>query len=72
MQHKALARGDRTHFKALTLPHFEVAGKTIGLVGGTGNIGTAVAHVAKALGMRVLVWCLTGLFADISNYLPRC
>ena len=59
-QHRALAAGDDTAFTgALAHPHFEVGGKTLGLVGGAGTIGTAVALIAKALGMRVLVWSRT-------------
>ena len=37
------------------LPHFEVGGKTLGLVGGLGQIGRRVTEIASALGMRVLV-----------------
>ncbi len=35
---------------------FELAGKTIGLVG-FGNIGQQVAKLAQAFGMQVLAWC---------------
>jgi glycerate dehydrogenase len=35
-------------------PHFELGGKTLGLVGGLGTIGKRVAAIAQALGMRVL------------------
>lgn len=57
-QHVALAKGDRSLFTSSlgTTPHFELAGKTIGLVGGTGAIGTKVAEIARVLGMNVLVW----------------
>ena len=59
-QHRALARGDTSNFPSFTsfgaLPHFELGGKTIGLVGGTGAIGTKVAEIARVLGMNVLVW----------------
>jgi len=37
------------------LSHFEVRGKTIGLIGGGGRIGLAVADLALAFGMRVLI-----------------
>jgi len=51
-----LAAGDRLGWRSLgSLPHFELAGKTIGLIGGRGTIGTAVADVALVLGMRVMV-----------------
>ena len=38
------------------IPHFELAGKTIGLVGGTGAIGARTAEMARAFGMDALVW----------------
>ena len=37
------------------LRHFELAGKYIGLIGGRGAIGSRVADMARAFGMRVLV-----------------
>ena len=57
-QHVALAKGDRSLFTESLgkTPHFELTGKTIGLVGGTGGIGSKVATIAKVLGMNVLVW----------------
>jgi glycerate dehydrogenase len=68
LQQTKLARGDRSlfhgdevngtsAFEAFgTLPHFELAKKTIGLIGGTGAIGAATARLARAFGMDVLVW----------------
>ena len=56
-QFRALQAGDRTHMLDCHLgrmPHFELTGKTIGLVGGLGTIGSRVAAMAGALGMRVL------------------
>ena len=56
-QAQALARSDRSNFHgALGTPHFELAGRTLGLVGGSGAIGQRVATLATALGMRVLTW----------------
>ena len=56
LQQRALALGDHGHFAgAMSLPHFEVGGKVLGLVGGSGAIGSRVAAIAQALGMRVLV-----------------
>lgn len=50
-----LARGDRSNFtKHLQVPHTEVNGKTLGVVG-AGHIGMEVIKVAKALGMNILV-----------------
>ena len=37
-----------------SLPHFELTGKTLGLIGGLGTIGLRVAAMASALGMRVV------------------
>ncbi len=42
-------------FSFFPLPIFELSGKTIGLVG-YGSIGRRVADIAKAFGMRVLVY----------------
>ena len=50
-QVRALATGDRAHFDRCHLgamPHFELPGKTIGLVGGLGTIGRRVAALANA------------------------
>eukprot|EP00966_Prymnesium_polylepis_P179512 4156621-Prymnesium_polylepis.1 len=54
-QQRMLALGDRSNFPTMPLPHFEVGGKTLGLVGGAGAIGSRVAAIAQALGMHVLV-----------------
>ena len=45
-------------FSYFPYPIFELAGKTIGIVG-YGSIGKAVAKVALALGMRVIVYTRT-------------
>lgn len=58
-QQKLLADGARSAEwteRVQGLPLAEVAGKTIGLVGGNGNIGSAVASLAAALGMKVLIY----------------
>jgi glycerate dehydrogenase len=68
LQQRRTARGDRSLFHGEPsanksafeafgeVPHFELAGKTIGLVGGTGAIGARTAEMARAFGMDVLVW----------------
>jgi glycerate dehydrogenase len=39
-QQRQLIAGDKSNFTvAMTLPHFELMGKTLGLVGGSGTIG---------------------------------
>lgn len=56
-QARCLERGDRSAFSvALHSPHFELAGRVLCLVGGSGAIGQRVAALAGALGMRVLIW----------------
>ena len=58
-QYGALRRGDRDGFREDFggLPKmFELRGRSIGLVGGTGGIGSRVAELARALGMKVLVF----------------
>jgi len=60
-QQRALAAGDRAAFDEDMvglgrIPMEELGGKVMGLVGGTGAIGQRVAALARALGMRVLVW----------------
>lgn len=50
-----LARGDRSNFtKHLQVPHTEVNGKTLGIIG-AGHIGMAVVKVARALDMNILI-----------------
>lgn len=55
-----LVKGDRRNFtEHLMVPHLEVNGKTIGLIG-FGGIGKEVGKVALALGMKVLVYTPNG------------
>ena len=50
-----LAKGDRSNFtNYLQVPHTEVNGKTLGIIG-AGHIGMAVVKVAKALDMNILI-----------------
>jgi glycerate dehydrogenase len=67
-QHRSLAKGDTSNFPSFTsfgtLPHFELGGKTIGLVGGTGAIGKKVGEIAKVLGMKVLMWSRSATTCD--------
>lgn len=54
-QIRMLERGDRRNFtEHILVPHLEVNGKTLGLVG-CGNIGNEVKKIALALGMKVLI-----------------
>jgi glycerate dehydrogenase len=55
-QQKMLQRKDFSNFtKHLMVPHFELQGKTLGLIGG-GAIGRQVIKLAQALGMKILVY----------------
>lgn len=54
-----LKKGDRSNFtEYLKVPHLEVNGKTLGLIG-AGNIGNAVIKAAIGLGMKILVYTRT-------------
>ena len=51
-----LAKNDRSNFtEHLKVPHTEVNGKTLGVVG-AGNIGSEVVKIGLALGMKVLIY----------------
>jgi len=55
-QMRMLAQGNRDNFtKCLQVPHFELGGKTLGLIGGSGGIGSKVAEIAELMGMKVLI-----------------
>lgn len=54
-QAKMLHNGDQSNFRVFQHPIYEITGKVLGLIGGSGTIGTAVADVALALGMTVLI-----------------
>jgi glycerate dehydrogenase len=58
-QQRKLWRGgneDRKEWTTLQgLSHFELAGKTIGLIGGRGLIGSKVSEMARAFGLKVLI-----------------
>ena len=55
---RQVVRNDRTTRSGewdQSLPGFELAGKTLGMVG-LGGIGTRLAQMASAIGMRVIAW----------------
>ena len=55
---RQVVRNDRTARSGewdQSLPGFELAGKTLGMVG-LGGIGTRLAQMASAIGMRVIAW----------------
>jgi len=45
--------------KYVELPHFELQNKTLGVIGGSGAIGSAVINVALALGLNILIFART-------------
>jgi glycerate dehydrogenase len=55
-QQRMLQKGDRSNFTGpFTLPLMELSGKTLGLVGGSGLIGSKVAEIALVLGMNIII-----------------
>ena len=59
VQMKMLANGNHDNFtKNLQVPHVEVNGKTLGIIG-AGHIGKTVMKIAKALDMNILVYTRT-------------
>jgi glycerate dehydrogenase len=61
-QQKMLLQKDRSNFTGpFTLPLHELNDKTIGLVGGSGKIGTKIAQIALVLGMKVIISSRKGL-----------
>ena len=59
-QAKKLHDGDHTNFNVFQHPIYEITGKKLGLIGGSGTIGTAVTDVALALGMDILISSRSG------------
>lgn len=59
VQMKMLAKGDRSNFtKHLMVPHTELNGKTLGVVG-AGNIGRQMIRIGQALDMKVICYTRT-------------
>ena len=71
-QQRMLALGNRANFAGVTLhtPHFELRGKTIGLIGGNGGIGQMVATLCRALGMEVIIWSRSSTTITLDDLLP--
>jgi glycerate dehydrogenase len=56
-------------FSLLTYPHMELAGKTLGIIG-YGNIGQAVAQMARGFGMEILIGARPGDFTPAADRIP--
>jgi len=55
-QARLLHNNDRSNFySSFQHPIYEVTGKTLGMIGGSGTIGTCVADIAIPLGMKILI-----------------
>ena len=64
-QQAMLQRDDRSNFTGpFTLPLQEINNKTLGLVGGSGKIGSKVADIALALGMNIIISSRQGNLPD--------
>jgi len=67
-QARMLHNNDRRNFSVFQHPIFEITNKTLGLIGGSGTIGTAVIDVAIPLGMNVLISSRSGKLASGHKY----
>lgn len=59
-QAKMLHEGNQTNFRVFQHPIYEITNKKLGLIGGSGTIGTAVVDIALPLGMQVLISSRSG------------
>ena len=68
-QQKMLWNNDRSNFTGpFTLPLQEINGKTLGLIGGGGLIGSKVADVALQLGMNIIISSRAGKLPDTHRH----
>mmetsp|Transcript_37096 Transcript_37096/g.66828 ORF Transcript_37096/g.66828 Transcript_37096/m.66828 type:complete len:344 (+) Transcript_37096:175-1206(+) len=67
-QAKMLHEGNHKNFHVFQHPIYEITGKKLGLIGGSGTIGTAVADVALPLGMDVLISSRSGCLPSGHKY----
>ena len=64
-QHMLRCEQNRANFTGpFTLPLHEVNGKVLGLIGGAGRIGTTVAQIGLALGMKIIISSRRGSLPD--------
>ena len=68
-QARMLHDGDQRNFTvSFQHPIYEITGKTLGLIGGSGTIGTAVIDVAIPLGMTVVISSRSGKLPSGHKY----
>ena len=67
-QARDLHNGDRRNFSVFRHPIYEITGKTLGLIGGSGTIGTCVIDVAIPLGMNILISSRAGKLPSGHRY----
>lgn len=67
-QARMLRDGDRGNFVVFRHPIYEITGKRLGLIGGSGTIGTAVIDVALPLGMEVSISSRSGRLPSGHKY----
>lgn len=67
-QARMLQNGDRRNFNVFQHPIYEITGKTLGMIGGSGTIGTCVADVAIPLGMNILISSRSGKLPNGHKY----
>ncbi|KAL7513089.1 hypothetical protein ACHAXN_010341 [Cyclotella atomus] len=67
-QAKMLHEGNQSNFRVFQHPIYEITSKKLGLIGGSGTIGTAVMDVALPLGMEVLVSSRSGRLPSGHKY----
>jgi len=67
-QARMLHQQDRTNFKVFQHPIYEIGGKNLGLIGGSGTIGTAVVDIALPLGMNILISSRSGRLPSGHKY----
>ncbi|GFH55115.1 glycerate dehydrogenase and hydroxypyruvate reductase-like protein [Chaetoceros tenuissimus] len=59
-QARMLHNNDRRNFTVFQHPIYEITNKTLGMIGGSGTIGTCVADVAIPLGMNIVISSRSG------------
>ena len=67
-QARMLHNKNHKNFHIFQHPISEINGKTLGLIGGAGTIGTAVIDIAIPLGMNVIVSSRKGSFPEGHKY----